>query len=66
VRLPAVIVHAVEQWRAQVGMLLRLLMLPHMALVHGRHDRRHRTDQIAVQIDEDDDSENMHILLLYR
>jgi hypothetical protein len=64
VRLPAVIVHAVEQRLTQVGMLLRLLMLPHMALVHSGHHRRHRADKITVQIDEDDDGENVHILLL--
>jgi hypothetical protein len=64
--LPAVIVHAVEQRLAQVGMLQRLLMLPHVALVHSGHDGRHRADKITVQIDEDDDGENVHILLLDR
>jgi hypothetical protein len=39
-------------------------MLPHVALVYGWHHRRHRTDEVAVQIDEDDDGENMRILLL--
>jgi hypothetical protein len=64
VRLPAVIVHAVEQRLTQVSMLLRLLMLPRVALVHSGHHRGHRADEITVQIDEDDDGENVHILLL--
>ena len=32
--------------------------------MHGRHHRRHRTNEVDMQIDENDDGENMHILLL--
>ena len=35
-----------------------------LPLMHGRHHRRHRTNEVDMQIDENDDGENMHILLL--
>ena len=58
------IVHAIEQRLAQVRVLLRLLTLPDVALVHRRNDGRHWADEVSAQIDEDDDGENVHLLLL--
>jgi hypothetical protein len=41
--------------------LLRLLLLPKVTLMQRRYDRRYWCDEVAVQIDENDDGENVRI-----